>query len=135
MAYFQDSAKLQDILQNFFKLLSEDPNIGPKLKSSNLIVKFNYTDPDLSLTIDCTQTPIQVLANDTTLKPEVEMTMKADTAHKFWFGKVNLVIALTRREITAKGSIPKVLKLLPVIKPAYALYPKFIQEKDASLML
>lgn len=135
MAYFSSSEKLQDILQNFFKLLANDANIGPKLKTSNLIVKFNYTEPALSLTIDCTQEPIQILANDTTLKPEVEMTMKADTAHKFWFGKVNLVIALTRREITAKGSIPKVLKLLPVIKPAYALYPKYIQEKDASLTL
>ncbi len=135
MAYFSSSEKLQDILQNFFKLLANDANIGPKLKTSNLIVKFNYTEPALSLTIDCTQEPIQILANDTTLKPEVEMTMKADTAHKFWFGKVNLVIALTRREITAKGSIPKVLKLLPVIKPAYALYPQYIQEKDASLTL
>ncbi|MBF0492857.1 MAG: SCP2 sterol-binding domain-containing protein [Deltaproteobacteria bacterium] len=135
MSYFASSEKLQDILGNFFRLLANDSNIGPKLKASNLIVKFNYTEPALSITINCTKDPVEILFNDTTLKPEVEMTMKADTAHKFWFGKVNLVIALTRREITAKGSIPKVLKLLPVIKPAYALYPKFIQEKDAGLML
>jgi hypothetical protein len=56
------------------------------------------------------------------------MSMAADTAHKFWFGKVNLTIALTRKEIVAKGPIPKVLKLLPAIKPAYTMYPKYLDE-------
>ena len=41
----------------------------------------------------------------------------------------NLVIALARREMVAKGPIPKILKLLPVIKPAYELYPKYLSEK------
>ena len=66
--------------------------------------------------------------DDLELKPDVEMTMKADTAHKFWKGKVNLVTALARREITAKGPIPKILKLLPIIKPAYALYPPYLND-------
>ncbi len=129
MSYFSNSEQLQDVLGNFFQKLADDPAIGPKLKESGLIIRFNYTDPNLTITIDCTKDPIAILFNDTTLKPVVEMSMKADTAHKFWFGKVNLVIALARREIVAKGPIPKVLKLLPVIKPAYVLYPKFIQEK------
>jgi hypothetical protein len=56
------------------------------------------------------------------------MWMSADIAHKFWFGKVNLMAALTRKQMTAKGPIPKILALLPAIKPTYAMYPKYLEE-------
>jgi hypothetical protein len=54
--------------------------------------------------------------------------MSADIAHKFWFGKVNLMAALTRKQMVAKGPIPKILKLLPAIKPTYEMYPKYLVE-------
>ncbi len=136
MSYFENSAKLQEVLGGFFASLIENPSIGGKLKDSKLVIKFVYSDPDLSIIIDCSKDPIILHFNDSTIKAEVEMSMKADIAHRFWFGKVNLLAALTRREMVAKGPIPKVLKLLPVIKPAYDLYPKYLQEKGfANLMI
>lgn len=135
MAYFENSEKLQEILGGFFRILLDDPSVGPKLQASNMIIKFVYADPSLSITIDCTQNPTQLLFNDSSVKAEVEMSMKADVAHRFWFGKVNLLAAITRREMVAKGPIPKVLKLLPVIKPAYDLYPKYLEEKGLSNLL
>ncbi len=135
MPYFKDSAELQKVLGGFFNSLVSNPTIGGKLKESKLVIQFAYTDPSLKITIDCTQDPVAVLFNDETRKPEVEMSMKADVAHRFWFGKVNLLAALTRREMVAKGPIPKVLKLLPVIKPAYDLYPKYLEEQGLQNLL
>jgi hypothetical protein len=100
-----------------------------------MILKFSYSDPDLSITIDLTGERAVFSFNDNEKKAEVEMRMKADVAHRFWFGKVNLVMALARREMVAKGPIPKILKLLPIIKPAYDLYPKYLQEKGFSSYL
>lgn len=135
MAYFENSEKLQEVLGGFFQKLLEDPSIGPKLQDSKMVIKFVYSEPALSITIDCSKNPVQLLFNDSSVKSEVEMSMKADVAHRFWFGKVNLLAALTRREMVAKGPIPKVLKLLPVIKPAYDLYPKYLQEKGLDNLL
>lgn len=135
MAYFENGEKLQEILGGFFQRLLEDPSIGPKLQASGMVIKFVYADPALSITIDCSKNPVQLLFNDSSVKAEVEMSMKADVAHRFWFGKVNLLAALTRREMVAKGPIPKVLKLLPVIKPAYDLYPQYLQEKGLDSLL
>ncbi len=135
MAYFENSEKLQEVLGGFFQKLLGDPSIGPKLQDSKMVIKFVYSEPALSITIDCSKSPVQLLFNDSSVKSEVEMSMKADVAHRFWFGKVNLLAALTRREMVAKGPIPKVLKLLPVIKPAYDLYPKYLQEKGFSNLL
>lgn len=132
MSYFESAQQLKDILGNFFLILAKDPQMGPKFLASNLVIKFCYREPEASITIDFTGSEMVLTFDDLDKKPVIEMSMKADTAHKFWMGKVNLVMALTRREITAKGPIPKILKLLPIIKPAYALYPQYIQDTTES---
>lgn len=128
MATFENSEKLKEILGGFFFFLLQQPDMKKKLMDSKLVIKFNYEEPPLSITIDLSGTDA-VITFDDSKKAEVEMKMKADVAHRFWLGKVNLVMALARREMIAKGPIPKILKLLPVIKPAYAFYPKYLSEK------
>jgi len=75
------------------------------------------------------RTPVELLFGPCDRKPIVDMSMKAETAHQFWLGKVNLVAALTRGTIVAKGPIPSIMKLLPVITPAYKMYPEILKQK------
>jgi hypothetical protein len=56
------------------------------------------------------------------------MSMKADVAHEFWHGKVNLMAALARKKIIAKGPMPKILKLLPAVTPMYEMYPRILHQ-------
>lgn len=136
MPTFESSQKLQDVLGGFFHYLLTDPEMAQKLLASKMVLKFAYSDPALTITVDLKGPQAVITYNDAEKKPEVEMSMKADVAHKFWFGKVNLVMALARREMVAKGPIPKILKLLPIIKPAYELYPRYLREKGhASYLL
>ncbi len=133
MAFFESSERLQEVLGGFFQFLLTQQEMAHKLLASKMVIKFNYTDPALSITIDLTGPQGLISFNDVAKKAEVEMSMKADVAHRFWLGNVNLVIALARREMVAKGPIPKILKLLPIIKPAYALYPKYLAEKGLNI--
>ena len=126
MPVFESTEKCEAIIGGFFNHLMSNADIKKKLLDSKLIIKFNYSEPDLSVTGDFSGAEPEILINDTTRKPEVEMWMKADIAHQFWFGKLDLIAALTRRQMIAKGPIPKILKLLPAIKPAYAMYPLFL---------
>ena len=128
MGYFKSSEQFKEVLGGFFLKLFEHPQIGPKLMAANLMIQFVYTDPDLTISADTGKGAPSILFNDKDFKPDVQLSMKADVAHRFWHGKVNLVAALTRREMVAKGPIPKILKLLPAIKPAYALYPQYLKE-------
>ncbi len=129
MPLFSNSETLKKVLGGFFTYLLQQPEMRERLMASKLVIKFNYQEPDLSITVDLSGDEGRISFNDVEKTPEVEMKMKADVAHRFWFGKVNLVVALARREMVAKGPIPKILKLLPVIKPAYELYPKYLREK------
>jgi hypothetical protein len=134
MAYFKDEAELQQILGALYDRVKTDARIAPRICEGKIVIQFRYDEPKGIATINAAHPPTQpgayfdVLWGETGLKPDVEMTMKADVAHQFWHGKVNLMAALTRRQIIAKGPIPKILKLLPAVEPVYALYPKFLQE-------
>lgn len=132
MGLFESAEKFEEVLGGFFRELAETPQIADKLLKSNLIIRFKYTDPDLVIVVDCSGDKIDVRPHDTETKATVEMSMTADVAHKFWFGKVNLTKALTRKEMVAKGPIPKILKLLPAIKPTYAMYPKYLDNNGYS---
>ena len=63
------------------------------------------------------------------MEPEVVMTMEADTAHKFWLGKVNVTVALARGQMKAKGPVAKILKLVPLVKPVFPRYRAMLEEK------
>jgi len=128
MGLFKDSETFEKMLAGFFKLMADTPVIADKLLASNLIIRFRYSDPDVVIVVDCSGDRIDVRPADRETKEIVDMSMSADIAHKFWFGKVNLMAALTRKQMIAKGPIPKILKLLPAIKPSYALYPKYLEE-------
>ena len=128
MGLFKDSETFEKMLGGFFKLMADTPVIADKLLASNLIVRFRYSDPDVVIVVDCSGDRVDVRPGDRETKEIVDMSMSADIAHKFWFGKVNLMAALTRKQMIAKGPIPKILKLLPAIKPSYAMYPKYLEE-------
>ncbi len=132
---FKDSAMLYDVLTGFYEELKANADIGPALHKTNLCVQFRYQTPLAVITIDATGKEIKIIQGPFEGKPEVTMTMDADFAHKFWHGKANLVSALTRRQVTAKGNVPKTLKLLPILRPAYALYPKYLKKKGLETLI
>ena len=136
MPYFKDAKECDDILGGFFRKISDDlagkdpvlVEIQSKLAGIDFIVKFVWSEPELTLTLDFTKDPFSVLINDVSVNPTATFTLSADTGHKFWHGQVNLAKALTTKAIVARGPLPKILKLLPVIKPLYERYPEYLRQ-------
>ena len=126
---FKNAEMLYDILIEFYEQLKDDLDIGPALAKTGLCIQFRYKKPSAVITINAAGSDIKILKGEYKGELDVTMTMDADFAHKFWHGKANLVSALTRRQVVAKGNVPKTIKLLPILKPAYDLYPKYLREK------
>ncbi len=124
MSIFESREQMQTVLGGLFEKLLSDPDFGPKFVSQDIIVKFTITDPDDELWITPGDgTTGEVTWGKTDLKPTIEMTLSGDTCHQFWLKQVSMPIALAKGLIKAKGPMPKVLKLLPMLKPAYETYP------------
>lgn len=99
------------------------------LLESKLIVTFHYRHPETKLTIDCSNgEDFHIITGENQVKPIIELFMKADIAHDFWLGKVNVPMALLSGKIVSKGPINKALALLPTVKPAFKLYPSIIKD-------
>ena len=138
MGVFQNADQLYECIGGLMDQAKTDPKIGPKIAKSNIVIQFNYADPDAMTTINAKVKPAQpdayvdIIHGPCDLKPDIEMSMQADVAHAFWHGKVNLMAALAKKQIIAKGPIPKILKLLPAVQPLYKAYPTLLEEKGYS---
>jgi alkyl sulfatase BDS1-like metallo-beta-lactamase superfamily hydrolase len=127
MPYFTEIQPFYDAIQELFVKLTDDPAIKQKALDSELVVRFIYRDPEGEVWIDCTGDEVKVLPGTQDLTADATLTMETDTAHKFWLGKLNLIKSLTSGEIESEGSVPRMLKLLPVIKPAFKIYPEVLK--------
>ncbi|MEK6228381.1 MAG: SCP2 sterol-binding domain-containing protein [Actinomycetota bacterium] len=133
MAYFKDEDEVYEFIGALFADLATDEELGPKFRKANTIVQYRYSNPDSVITVKMIDGEDgQVDLGDTQLEPEVVMTMEADTAHKFWLGKVNLTVALARGQMKAKGPVAKILKLVPLVKPVFPRYRAKLEEKGRS---
>jgi hypothetical protein len=135
MPVFKDTAQLYDCVGTILEYLRDYEPARNSFLKSGLIIRFNYSAPDGEITIDGSRDPIELFRGPCDRTPTVDMTMSADTAHQFWLGKVNLVAALTRGTMIAKGPIPAIMKLLPAITPAYKQYPEILRSKGLESLI
>lgn len=119
MAIFESPDQLYRYINELFEEIATLPEAQAALKSLNLHVQFNYTQPDCTMTLTAANgewTIARGIYDDT--DPDVELTMTGDVAYKFWTGELNVMGALTTREIGVIGSLGKVMRLAPLIKTA-----------------
>ena len=123
MAYFKDADEVYATIGKLFQDLAVDDELSPKFQKANTIVQYQYRDPGSQITVKLIEGEDgQVDFGDTAMEPEVVMSMEADTAHRFWLGKVNVTVALASGQMKAKGPVAKILKLVPLVKPVFPRY-------------
>jgi putative sterol carrier protein len=130
LAYFQSEQEVYDTIGKLFQDLGEDPELFPKFQKANTIVQYQFRDPDSQITVRMQEGEgPQVDLGTSDMEPEVTMSMDADTAHKFWLGKVNVTVALARGQMKAKGPVAKILKLVPLVKPVFPRYKEQLADQ------
>jgi hypothetical protein len=121
--YFQSADELYRYLGRLLEDLGDDPELGPRFRRANTVVQYRTTNPDAVITSKLLEGQDgQVDCGATTLEPEVELSMEADLAHRFWLGLVSPTKELARGTMQAKGPIAKILKLVPLARPGFERY-------------
>jgi len=122
MAVFESTEKMYEVLGTLFRKLLKDPVAGPKFIESDIVIKFDISEPSGVIWLS-RENGGEVICGNAALKPTIEMTLSGDSCHRFWLQELSMPVALAKGLIRAKGPMPKVIKLLPLLKPAYAAYP------------
>ena len=131
---YENKEELQAVLSNLWARIFATPAITKSLSETDITVQFRFVDFHTSMTIQAGKGENRALW-DVELTPDVVMILSSETSHRFWLEELNVPLALASRKIIAKGSIQKALKLLPALKPAFALYPEVLQEMGKEHLL
>lgn len=123
---FTDAAEVRKYLGGIFEAAFADPEIGPKLKDTGIVLKTVYTDPEAIVIIDTTTGTVSEGKADS--EATAEMYMSADTGNAYWQGKVNLPLAMAKSKIKVQGNVASLLKLAPLGKK---LFPRYVETLTA----
>ncbi len=132
MTSFQSAKEFREVIDRTFALMSDDPDMGPKLRDADTPQRFEFTDLDLVVNIRAGRIDegepnlYWEWSDDVDWEPKVTMTMNSETANKYFQGKENVAIAIARRRIKTGGDVKAALALIPITKPLYERYREMI---------
>src|ERR671916_2135870 len=135
-----DSAKeLREVIDEVFRLMDADPEMGPKLRDADTPQRFEFSDFDLVVNIRAAREGEEgnlhwEWSDDVDWKPKVQMTMSSEVANRYFQGKENVAMAVARRRIKTGGDVKKALALIPITKPVYKQYRDMLEDEYPHLV-
>jgi hypothetical protein len=130
---FNSPKEFQNIMDRVFTMMSEDPEMGPRLRDADVPQRFEFEDLDLVMNIRAGQPEEANLywewTDEVDWSPRVRMTMSSETANRYFQGKENVALAIARRRIKTGGDIRAALELIPITRPIYERYRTLVAEQ------
>ncbi len=139
MGGFSSADEFRELMDEVFRMMSTDPEMGPRLREAETPQRFEF--PDLDLVVNITYADGVGADNlrwewsdDVDWEPEVKMTMNSDVANRYFQGKENVATAIARRRIKTSGNVKKALALLPITKPVFKRYRELVEREHPHLV-
>jgi hypothetical protein len=123
---FRSAKEFREVIDRAFALMSDDPEMGPRLRDADTPQRFEFPDLDLVVNIRAggpgEPNLVWEWTDEIDWDPRVRMAMNSDTANRYFQGKENVAIAIARRRIQTGGDVKAALALIPVTKPLFPRY-------------
>lgn len=131
---FETADEVNTYIGGIFEAAFDNPEVGPKLADTGIVLRVTATDPDTSFVVDlATQT---VSFGPEAPNPNAALTMSADVHNQYWQGKVNLPFAIATKKVKLEGNVALMLKLAPLSKSLTAAYvERLTQDGRTDLLL
>jgi hypothetical protein len=139
MVFFESEEQLKQVFDAFWPRAITVKEVYEKLCKSEIIVRFDIEQPDMTVTIDFKNIGPDgkqgILSYEATEEPDIIVWSKSDVTNKFWQGKLRTSIAMAKGEVKMQGSITKGLGLIGKIKPLYAIYIEVLKDLGLNHLL
>jgi hypothetical protein len=124
---FASPDEFRTVMDRVFALMSEDSEMGPRLREADVPQRFEFTDLELVVNIRAARDGEPgnlswVWSDDVDWEPRVRMAMTSETANRYFQGRENIAMAIARRRIRTGGDVKAALALIPITKPVYERY-------------
>jgi hypothetical protein len=128
MAQFATSEQLQKVLQTLFDRIARDEAALRAVSKARLIIRFNITHPATAVVVNGRKDPPQMTYGATTLRPDLDIKVGADTLHHILLKELRLRDAIARGQMVPRGPVWKSFVLEDIFHAAQALYPEVLKE-------
>ena len=129
---FQSPEEFREVMDRVFTLMSEDGDMGPKLREADVPQRFEFDDMDMVVNIRAAKEGEEgnlhwEWSDSVGWDPRVRMSMSSETANKYFQGKENVAMAIARRRIKTGGDVKAALALMPITKPVFEQYRAIVE--------
>lgn len=131
---FTSAKEFREVMDRVFTMMSDDPDMGPRLRDADVPQRFEFSDLDLVMNIraarpDESSNLYWEWTDEVPWSPSVRMTMSSETANRYFQGRENIALAIARGRIKTGGDIKAALQLIPITKPIYERYRAVVDEE------
>jgi len=135
----QSPKEFKEVMNAVFALMSDDPDMGPKLRDADVPQRFDFDDVDMVLNVRAGTADEGVnlhweWSDDVSWEPKVQMKMSSEVAVRYFQGKENVPVAIARRRIKTGGDVKAALSLIPITKPVYAQFRGLLEDRYPHLV-
>jgi hypothetical protein len=137
---FRSSGEFREVMDRVFTMMSEDPEMGPRLRDADVPQRFEFSDLDLVMNVRAGQPGEDAnlyweWTDEVSWSPSVRMKMSSETANRYFQGRENVAFAIARGRIKTGGDIKAALQLIPITKPIYERYRAVVDEEYPHLQV
>ncbi len=137
---FASEDEFREVMDRVFTMMSEDPDMGPKLRDADVPQRFEIADMDAVVNIRAALPGEDgnlhwEWTDDVAWEPRVRMEMSSETANKYFQGKENVAMAIARRRIKTGGDVKAALAIMPLTKPLFERYRAMVADEYPHLVV
>jgi hypothetical protein len=136
---FRSPAEFREVMDRVFAMMSEDPEIGPRLRDADVPQRYEFPDLDLAVNIRAATAGEDgnlhwEWSDDVDWSPKVQLTMASPVANRYFQGSENVAMAIARRRIRAAGDVRAALSLIPITKPIHDRFRALVLDEYPHLV-
>jgi hypothetical protein len=137
---FTSPEEFRAVMDRVFRMMSEDPEMGPRLRDADVPQRFEFSDLDLVMNVRAGRPEegsnlYWEWTDEVAWSPSVRMKMSSETANRYFQGRENVAFAIARGRIKTGGDIKAALQLIPITKPIYERYRAVVEDEYPHLTL
>ena len=124
---FANAEELYKIFQLTLDKVMKDEKLNESLGAGDMVVGLKVPNLDAFITLEL-KGSLKASYGPPTMKIDVTAANDDEIFVKFWQGKLNLMMAMTKGQVKTQGAVTKMLKLLPKIGPVYKFFAESLKE-------
>ena len=130
MPFYSDTEQFYTCTRALFARISQNnSHSADGILKARLVIRMRVHDPEAEIMLDGRQPPLKSSFGSSTLRPELDIEMSADTLHLIMLGELPLGQALGKGLLKVKGPIFRTLPLAELFHQGQQYYPGILKEQ------